>query len=150
MSCELTQLETWAAPLLAALSASERRKLARKIGTELRRSQRQRIAAQQNPDGSAYAPRKRQQKGNIRRRAAAMFRKIRQARFMKVKADPAGVAVGFTGHVARIARVHQYGLRDAPRKGSQRVRYEQRELLGFADADIERIRDLLLDHLAGT
>ncbi len=149
MSGELTQLETWAAPLLAALSPGERRKLARRIGTELRRSQSQRIGAQQNPDGSAYAPRKRQQKGNIRRRAAAMFGKIRQARFLKVKADPAGVAIGFAGRVARIAGVHQYGLRDAVSRGGPRVRYEARELLGLTEADIERIRDLLLEHLAG-
>jgi|GEM_PF-5645917 len=51
-------LETWAAAQLARLAPAERRRLARKLAVEVRRDQQKRIAAQQNPDGSAYAPRK--------------------------------------------------------------------------------------------
>lgn len=40
-------MENWASPLLARLQPGERRTLARKIGTELRRSQSQRIGKQQ-------------------------------------------------------------------------------------------------------
>ncbi|RNK58194.1 phage virion morphogenesis protein, partial [Xanthomonas vasicola pv. vasculorum] len=57
---ELTALETWAAPSLARLQEGQRRKLARKIGTALRRSQSQRIGRQQTPEGTPYTPRKEQ------------------------------------------------------------------------------------------
>ncbi|MEC3890256.1 phage virion morphogenesis protein, partial [Xanthomonas campestris] len=105
---ELTSLENWAAPLLARLQPAERRTLARKIGTELRRSQSQRIGKQQAPDGSPYAPRKqqlRQKAGRIKR--AKMFAKLRQAKYFKVSASPNAVSLGFVGRVSRIARVHQ-------------------------------------------
>lgn len=46
------------AALLNNLSPAARRELARKIGRNLVQSQRQRITAQQNPDGTAFAPRK--------------------------------------------------------------------------------------------
>lgn len=50
----LSALEDWVAPLLAKLEPAQRRALARNVGQALRRSQAARIAAQQNPDGSAY------------------------------------------------------------------------------------------------
>lgn len=53
---ELDQIEEWVAPLLKKLEPTQRKQLARTIGTELRKSQRQRIAQQKNPDGSKYAP----------------------------------------------------------------------------------------------
>ena len=155
MADDLTALETWAAPLLAKLQPGERRRLARTIGTQLRRSQDQRIGSQQNPDGSAYAPRRprrqplRAKAGRIKRRKDAMFQRIGKAAHLKVKADPAGVAVGFTGRVARIARVHQEGGTDRIDKAGRTARYPQRELLGFTDADRRLVRDLLIEHLAG-
>lgn len=76
-----------------------------------------------------------------------MFAKLRQAKYLKVMATDAAVAVGFTGRVARIARVHQDGRMDAVRPGGPRVRHEQRVLLGFAAADRELVRELLLEHL---
>lgn len=146
----LEQLETWADDLLGKLMPAERRRLAVSIGTELRRSQQRRSAAQQNPDGSAYEPRRpqaRDRRGGIKREA--MFRKIAQNKHLRVQADAAGVSVGFTGRVARIARVHQEGLSDAVKPGGPRVTYARRELLGFTNADRELIRDRLLAHLAG-
>ncbi|MEC3890249.1 phage virion morphogenesis protein, partial [Xanthomonas campestris] len=103
---ELTALENWAAPLLASLQPGERRTLARKIGTELRRSQSQRIGKQQAPDGTPYAPRKqqlRQKSGRVKR--AKMFAKLRQPKYFKISASPNAVSVGFVGRVSRIARV---------------------------------------------
>ncbi|KRA15354.1 phage virion morphogenesis protein [Lysobacter sp. Root604] len=145
---ELHQLETWAAPFLAKLSSAERRGLARRIGTTLRRSQAQRIKDQLNPDGSAYAPRKRDQAGEIKRRKERMFQRITQARHLRVEASDQAVAVGFMGRVARIAMVHQEGQADrVTRKGSS-VRYERRQLLGFSDAERSTIRDLIVEHLA--
>ncbi|AGI06960.1 phage virion morphogenesis protein [Xanthomonas citri] len=146
---ELTALENWAAPLLARLQPGERRTLARKIGTELRRSQSQRIGRQQGPDGSTYAPRKqqlRQKSGRVKR--AKMFVKLRQAKYFKVSASPNVVSVGFIGRVSRIARVHQEGLVGEVRQGGPKVRYQQRKLIGFDGRERELMSMLLLDHLS--
>ncbi|XMB47216.1 phage virion morphogenesis protein [Pseudomonas fluorescens] len=150
MASNLEALEDWAGVLLARLEPGERSKLARIIGQELRRSQQKRVVAQQNPDGSKFAPRKqrnlRGKQGRIRRKLA-MFKKLRTASYLKVRGDSNAVTVGFTGRIARIARVHQYGLKDRAESGAPDVRYEQREVLGFTEADIDLIRDSLLTHL---
>ncbi|MEA9576937.1 phage virion morphogenesis protein [Xanthomonas campestris] len=146
---ELTALENWAAPLLARLQPGERRTLARKIGTELRRSQSQRIGKQQAPDRTPYAPRKqqlRQKSGRVKR--AKMFAKLRQAKFFKVSTSPNAVSLGFVGRVARIARVHQEGLSDRVRNNGPKASYEKRVLLGFSAKDRQIVRDQLLNHLA--
>ena len=147
---DLRQLEEWAAPLLRSLQPDERMRLARTIGADLRRSQSQRIGLQKNPDGSSYTPRKKQLRtraGRIKRQR--MFAKLRQAKYLKVKTSADEVSVGFVGRVARIARVHQQGEVDAVRPSGPRVRYERRVVLGFAAADRERVKDLLIDHLRG-
>ncbi|ALI10982.1 MULTISPECIES: phage virion morphogenesis protein [Pseudomonas] len=149
MTNRLETLEDWAAGLLGQLEPASRNKLARSIGQALRRSQQQRIIDQRNPDGSKYAPRKqrnlRGKQGRVKRKVQ-MFQKLRTASFLKVKGDGNGISVGFTGRIARIARVHQYGLKDRAERGAPDVRYEQREILGFIDADIDLIRDGLLAH----
>ncbi|NIJ79628.1 phage virion morphogenesis protein [Xanthomonas cannabis] len=146
---ELTALETWAAPLLARLQEGERRKLARKIGTVLRRSQSQRIGKQQAPDGTPYAPRKqplRDKSGRVKR--AKMFAKLRRAKYFKVSASPNQVSVGFVGRVSRIARVHQDGLAERVRADGPTARYEKRVLLGFNQSDHKMVLGLLIEHLA--
>ena len=125
MTDNLHALEDWAGVLLARLEPGARRQLNQQIGRELRRSQQQRVASQRNPDGTPYAPRKPR----------------------KLRSTPDAIAISFMGRVARIARVHQYGLRDRPDRSQAEVQYERRELLGFTDADLELIRDQLLEHL---
>lgn len=148
MTDNLHALEEWAGLLLAKLSPGERRQLSTELGRKLRRSQQQRIASQRNPDGTAYAARRpRQLRGKVGRIKRQMFGKLRQAQYLRVQSSPAGVAIGFTGRVSRIARIHQYGLRDRPGRGQADVQYERRELLGFTDADLEMIRDAILEHL---
>ncbi|QDH64155.1 phage virion morphogenesis protein [Pseudomonas azotoformans] len=151
MANNLEALETWAAVLLDRLEPGERGKLARSIGQELRRSQQKRVMAQENPDGSKFAPRKQQnlrgKQGRVRRKLA-MFKKLRTASYLKVRGDSNAVTVGFTGRIARIARVHQFGLKDRAERGAPDVRYDKREILGFNDADIDLIRDGLLAHLS--
>lgn len=151
MANNLEALETWAAVLLARLEPAARNKLARNIGQELRRSQQKRIVAQQNPDGSKYAPRKqrnlRGKQGRVRRKLA-MFKKLRTASYLKVRGDSNAISVGFAGHIARIARIHQYGLKDRAERGAPDVRYEQREMLGFTKSELDLVRDRLLTHLA--
>lgn len=146
MTDRLEALEDWAAGLLEPAS---RNKLARSVGQALRRSQQQRIIAQQNPDGSKYAPRKqrslRGKQGRVRRKVR-MFQKLRTASFLKVQGDGNAISVGFTGRVARIARVHQYGLKDRAERGAPETKYEQRGLLGFSELDYDLIRDSLLTY----
>ncbi|WP_110675339.1 phage virion morphogenesis protein [Salinicola sp. RZ23] len=147
-SDDLSQLDDWLAPLLSRLEAHERRRLARLVATDLRRSQRERIKAQRNPDGSRYTPRRsRDQKGAIRRQA--MFTKLRTAKYLRVRTSADSATVGFFGRVASIARTHQYGLRDRVAENGPRVKYAERELIGFTDADRERVRDGVLDYLSG-
>lgn len=148
MTDNLHALEDWAGVLLARLEPGARRQLNQQIGRELRRSQQQRVASQRSPDGTAYAPRKpRKLRGKVGRIKRQMFSKLRQARHLKLRSTADAIAVSFMGRVARIARVHQYGLRDRPERGQAEVQYERRELLGFTDADLELIRDQLLQHL---
>ena len=150
MTDNLHALEEWAGLLLAKLSPGERRKLGNNIGRELRRNQQKRIAAQRNPDGTAYATRKpRQLRSKVGRIKRQMFTRLRQAKYLRLQSTPNAIAIGFAGRVSRIARVHQYGLRDRPGRDQADVQYERRELLGFTDADLEMIRDRLLAHLTG-
>jgi phage virion morphogenesis protein len=151
MTDRLETLEDWAAGLLGQLEPASRNKLARSVGQALRRSQQQRIVAQQNPDDSKYAPRKRRNlrgKQDRGKRKVKMFQKLRTASFLKAKSDGNAISVGFTGRIARIARVHQYGLRDRAERSAPEVSYEQRETIGFTERDIDLIRDELLLHLA--
>lgn len=150
MASNLEALETWASVLLERLEPAARTRLARSIGQELRRSQPKRVMAQENPDGSKFAPRKKRdlrgKQGRIRRKLA-MFKKLRTATYLKARGDSNAVTVGFTGRIARIARVHQFGLKDRAERGAPDIRYEQREVLGFTDTDLDLIRDGLLAHL---
>jgi phage virion morphogenesis protein len=73
-----------------------------------------------------------------------MFQKLRTASFLKEQSDGNTINAGFTG---RIARVHQHGLKDRPKRGSPDVKYWRREMLGFTDADYDIIRDGLVTQL---
>lgn len=212
---DLELLEGWVAPLLARLSAKERKGLAREMGLALRKSQRDRIKAQENVDGSPYAPRQgakkvrrarrrlrfiyqkpghepeereivhwiatpetyfgfdEQRAGDLRtfkkvhivrflerdltpvarpgargKRSpnSKMFQKLMTARYMKVDATASGVAVGYEGRIAHIARIHQEGQTDQV-NAYVRHDYPERELLGATPDDIELLYDLIIRHL---
>lgn len=131
--------------LLTTLSDAERRKFAMMIARKVRASQSQRITRQQNPDGSSYIPRKnlRNKKGQIKRK---MFMKLKTAKFMKIEKIPDGVTIGFDQRVSRLARIHQDGLVDTLKYNGRtfKVRYAQRILLGFTDAEEEIIENDVL------
>ena len=137
------------AGLLAALSPAGRRRLASEIAKQLRTAQQQRIKQQKAPDGSPYQARKRQplraKKGRIKR---AMFQKLRTNRYMKASGRENGAVVEFTGNVQRIARVHQYGLKDRPNVHAQDVQYAERQLLGFSQADKEFVESVIFKYLS--
>ncbi|WP_262019995.1 phage virion morphogenesis protein [Pseudomonas sp. Pse35] len=151
MTNKLEALETWASGLLEQLQPGARNQLARSIGQELRRSQQKRVLTQQNPDGSKFAPRKKRdlrgKQGRIRRKVE-MFKKLRTATYMKARGDSNSITVGFTGRISRIARVHQFGLKDRAEPGAPEVRYDQREMLGFTEADLDLIKDSLLRQIS--
>lgn len=138
--------------LINNLSPQARRQLARNIGQALRKNQQARIARQENPDGTAFEPRKPRKefgkkKGRIKRKA--MFAKLRTARYFKIQSNANEVTVGFNGSSATIANVHQYGLMSSPSKTKDfKVRYAQRELLGFSQSDLDVIEDLILEQLS--
>lgn len=149
MADEMLQVKTAFDTLLKNVSKSRRHLLYQQIGRELARSQRRRIKAQQNPDGSAFAPRKKQnnKKGRIKQRA--MFHKIRSARFMKLRKTEDGLELGYQGNDATIARIHQFGLKGRVRRDADwKVQYEQRELLGFTAEDMQMIEDFVIKALA--
>ena len=138
--------------LINNLSPQARRQLARNIGQALRKNQQARIARQENPDGTAFEPRKPRKefgkkKGRIKRKA--MFAKLRTARYFKIQSNANEVSVGFNGSSATIANVHQYGLMSSPSKTKDfKVRYAQRELLGFSQSDLDIIEDLVIEQLS--
>lgn len=147
---EIDALESFGSALIAQLSPGDRMELARKMASALRQSQQKRIAAQQNPDGSAYLARKpqlRAKPGSLRRQ---MFAKLRTTQYLKAKASGDGATISFTEAVSRIARVHQFGLRDkVNRRTGLEVTYPERQLLGLSAADMDLIRDLASDWIAG-
>ena len=149
---ELDAIESWAGHLLAKLEAPARRAALRDIARELRRSQQARIAQQMNPDGTAYEARKPRAKKHLRDKAGrirrkAMFAKLRQARYLRSESDAMGLAIGFAGRIARVARVHQFGERARVAPGGPEYKYPARVLLGFSDSDREIIRNMLHAHI---
>ncbi|WP_066738906.1 phage virion morphogenesis protein [Cupriavidus sp. D384] len=146
---DLEELTAWAGALVQKLDARQRRALMRAVVTELRRRQTARIAAQRNPDGSAYEPRKPQLRKKQGRLRQTMFARLRMARTMKARSDAGSAVVLFAGYAGRVAAVHQYGLRDRvnPRAGLE-VKYARRELLGFGEGDLARLADAVVRRLS--
>lgn len=147
MSSNVEELAAHLQPLPESLSAGARARLAKQIGRDLRKSQAKRISEQKNPDGSSYTPRRkrlREQKGKIKRK---MFTKLKNTSNLKVLSTADSIAIGFVGRVARIARIHQEGLKDRAEKGAPDVVYPKRELLGFTDQEIKLVEDSFLKHI---
>ena len=133
------------AGLLAALSPAGRRKFAGDIAKELLKSQQQRIKQQKAPDGSPYQARKRQplraKTGRIKR---AMFQKLRTNRYLKASGRENRAVVEFAGKVQRIAKVHQFGLKDRPNQFSSLVKYDARPLLGIDDFSRGLVEEIIM------
>lgn len=146
---EFGRLESFAADLIASLEPAARKALAQDLARQLRTRQQKRIADQQNPDGSAFAPRKpqlRHRKGKIRR---TMFAKLRTAKYLKAQGSADAAVVTFANEVQRIARAHHLGLRDkVNRKTGLEADYPARRLLGITEADEALIREVVTAHLA--
>lgn len=136
--------------LLYNTAPAARRQIARTVAREVRKSQSARIGQQQNPDGSAFAPRREKPgrndpRGRLRRQA--MFKKLRMARYLKAGVAGDEAWVGFSGPIARIASVHQEGGMDKPAPGMKKVRYARRTLLGLTEAESQRMLDIVLERV---
>ena len=147
---DFAPIEQLCRDLLLRTAAPERARLMRSIGREIRRSQSGRIAAQRDPEGAAFTPRRPKpdrggKKGKLRQQK--MFRKLRMAKSLKAGGNGDEIWVGFGGRASRIASIHQGGLSDAPAPGQPRVRYARRVLLGLTDAEQQRVIDLVTLHV---
>ena len=152
MSDGIEQVKLAFTDLLKNISKPRRRLLYQQIGRELARNQRRRIKAQQNPDGAPFEPRKKRKqfskkKGRIKNQL--MFKKIVSPSHLKLRYEQEGISLGFYGGDAAIANVHQYGLYSSPSKYKDfKVKYAQRELLGFSEEDIEMIERFVIKAIA--
>jgi len=146
---ELSAFDTRLAGLIAALSPQSRKAMAATIAKRLRKHQQQRIKQQVTPEGQPFTPRRpqplRKKKGRIKRE---MFAKLRTAKYMKAKGTADDAVVEFTGQVQRMAKVHQYGLRDRPSVRAKEMQYPARPLLGLDAEDMKIVEDELLELLS--
>lgn len=145
---DLELLTEYLGAMLHQLSDAERRKLEMHIARKLRSSQKSRITKQKNPDGSTYVPRKNRLRDKKNKIKNKMFNVIKSAKYMRMERTAQGIAIGFAGRVAFIARVHQFGLRDKVDRDGPTVKYDSRELLGFTDEEIKMIENDVLDYLS--
>ncbi|GLW38707.1 tail protein [Pectobacterium carotovorum subsp. carotovorum] len=75
-----------------------------------------------------------------------MFRRLRTSRWLRTKADASGATVGFSGVAARIARAHQFGLKDKV-GGNASVSYPRRVLLGLSESDRRIIAEKMIESM---
>ena len=152
---DLSLFEEWFGRIIAGLQPAARRRAAVKLGQALRRSNLSRIAANVDPDGVAFDPRKprKDRRGRLRnRQGGKMFKGLRQARNWRIDADDDGVEVRpASGNVDRVGAVSQFGevatvgyLRSGR---AIRTRYPVRRLIGFSDDDRQLPVDIAADLL---
>ncbi|MFV0625205.1 phage virion morphogenesis protein [Sphingomonas sp. ac-8] len=160
---DFTPLDHAIADLTERMSPAARKALATRVAVDLQKANAARMHENVEPDGGAMEPRKLKKSGKIRTRrlrdrVTGLRRTVRQQKMFLRAAAPrylrkettAGEAqVGFVGAMARIMRVHQYGLRDTVTRdpSSPPTDYPARQVIGFADADraqlLERISEQL-------
>ena len=105
------------------------------------------LPAEGGADPGALAGSIRGGRGGVKRKAAAMFSKLRTASHLKAGATPDEAYVEFTARASRLARIHHFGLKDRVVPDGPETQYPQRELLGFSQADDEAILALIAEDL---
>lgn len=146
---DLSYLPEHLQQIIDGLSDGELNRLKRQIATKLRQNQSKRIAAQQNADGSSYAPRKVQQTlpgRRPRRVRRMMMAKLKNISNMRIEHNGAGFSIAYGGRMAGIASVHQFGLTStvSAKRGTSAV-YPVRELLGISDDDKQMIDEMVVE-----
>lgn len=150
---DLSAIEPWIGGYIARLSPAERRKLGLKLGRLMRKTNAARIARNVDPDGAPMEPRKKRP-GRDSRVRGKMFRKIRKASALKIRATPDGFDLHFAnplvGQTAAVHHFGQVGFVGKTRRGETiRARYAARRLLGFGAQDLDLIGDEVIKHLEG-
>jgi len=130
-------LNHWLDQLAVLLEPAQRRELSRILSQGLRIRFRERIKKQRDPNGDKFAPRKRDQIGNIKRKGA-MFQNI--GKQLKTDYSENQASIGFGGRTGFVASVHQEGKTIRPSKYAKATRYPIRELVGFSKDDEEWIK----------
>ena len=105
------------------------------------------LPAEGGADPGALPGSIRGQRGGVKRKARAMFSKLRTAAHLKAGATPDEAYVEFTARASKLARIHHFGLKDRVVAGGPETDYPQRELLGFSQADDEAILALIAEDL---
>lgn len=123
-------------------------RLIRRLLAIVRERNRRRIKNQIEPSGLSFYPRK-------SKRRAPMFPKI--GRHLIIKTTPNGGSITFrNGHIAYVASVHHFGLKDKIRQKVSRkldiyreleITYPSRELLGITPEDIAVLEAVIHDDL---
>jgi len=141
---DFQHLENWMTTAIESLSPASQKKLARRIGIIVRRSNQKNITKQQGPNGEKWAPRKsRSRHGQVAKKRKMMMG-LRKARRMRIDVNSEGVRIGFRGRNAQIAAVHQYGERDQVAQDGPTIEYPVRPVLGFSDDLLSEIEDEIL------
>ncbi|CNB34649.1 phage virion morphogenesis protein [Yersinia ruckeri] len=76
-----------------------------------------------------------------------MFRRLRNATFLRLQAMPDSAGVGYTGVAAKIAQVHQYGGTDQVNP-YVKADYPARQLLGITSKDSDNVLSQVFDFIA--
>lgn len=137
----LAGLDDFFGDVLAGLSPAQRKKGAQKLGMALRRSNLKRQQQNVAPDGSGMEPRKpRLDRRGGKTKKGKMFRRLRFARHWKIEARSDSVEIEpKTRGIEKAMRIHHFGLTGMVGRDFEgkviRVRYPERQLLGFSRAD---------------
>ena len=107
------------------------------------------LPAEGGADPGPIAGTIRGRKGGVKRKAKAMFAKLRTGAHMQAGATTDEGYVQFTTRASRLARVHHFGLKDRVVPDGPETQYPQRELLGFSQADDEAMLAMLIEHMEG-
>jgi phage virion morphogenesis protein len=144
----LAPVERWLVATLATLEPSNRKALLREIGRELRKRNQRRISRQIGPDGTPWPARKRDSAGRVRK-TAKMLQGLREIRRLALTVRPDGIELGYSGRSARLAAIHHYGEVAPVEPGGPIVKYAARPVLGLDPADIDFVRDRIMNALKG-
>lgn len=105
------------------------------------------LPAEGSADPGALGGSIRGRRGGVKKKARAMFARLRTAAHLKAGASPDEAWIEFTSRASRLARVHHFGLKDRVSPDGPEIRYPQRELLGFSQEDDEAILALILEEM---
>ena len=76
-----------------------------------------------------------------------MFRRLRNAPFLRLQALPDSAGVGYTGVTAKIAQIHQYGGTDQVNP-YVKADYPARQLLGITKKDSDNVLNQVFDFIS--